>query len=122
MEGDHRRPSGAAGEAPPEEVRHVGEPGTSGRPARSAPAGDEEVGDVQGPDEPADVAGVLSVSVAGEAEEGGVAEPGRAEPAGGGVHKEVQRGDEVAEAGVSESVQGHDESRLVVQSLLFKVH
>lgn len=108
MEGHHRRPSDAADEAPPEEVRAVGEPGPSDRPARSAPAGNEEIGDVQGPDESA-----ADVAVA-VAEEGGVAEPGRAEPPGGGVHTEVQRGNEAAEAGVFESVQGDDEPGFVV--------
>lgn len=46
-----------------------------------------------------------------EAEEGAIAESGRIEPASGSVHQQVQRGDEVAEAGVAEAVQGDDESR-----------
>lgn len=45
------------------------------------------------------------------AEEGTVAESRRVEPASGSVHQQVQRGDEVAEAGVAEAVQGDDESR-----------
>jgi len=62
---------------------------------------DEEVGDVcREGEERVDAA-----------EEGGVAESGRVEPASGSVHQQVQRGDEVAEAGVAEAVQGDDESR-----------
>jgi len=83
-----------------EEVGDVGDAGDAveGFERRTC---DEEVGDVcREGEERVD-----------EAEEGAVAESGRVESASGSVHQQVQRGNEVAEAGVAEAVQGDDESR-----------
>lgn len=78
---------------------------------RSARPDDDQIGNLQRPvhsqpGEPAAGEAEEGTVRFGQVEEGIVAEPGRVEPAGGGVYKEVQRGDEAAEAGVVESVHG----------------
>lgn len=105
MEGHNWRP---ADDEATEQARRPGEwPGPSDSARAQLPtaaAEDEEVRDVQGQDERAGVEPVIR-----DGEKGGVAEPGRAEPAGGGVHKEGQRRDEAAEARVAQPLQADDQ-------------
>lgn len=84
MEGDNRGKIDANVEAL-EEIRHMGAGEAAGAGEHSTIEGHEESRDLQRTvcrDEP--------VSGFREAEEGGVAEPRRAEQAGGGIHQEVQ--------------------------------
>ncbi|CAL9134804.1 unnamed protein product, partial [Musa textilis] len=108
--------------APPQEIRHVGHTCRSqGCGTTGCGGGDPEVRDVQ-PPRHRETAGwrrrrgvivffdVDNVwSGAGEAAEGAVAGAGGAEPAGGGVHKEVQRGHEATAAAVASAVHGDDQ-------------
>lgn len=114
MEDDNRRPFHAVNEAL-EEGRHVGdarsEERASGPKQPDASRGDEEVGDVQRPPERRRRLDAEPVVRVGEAPEGAVAESGRAEPTGGGVHQEVQRGNAAAKAGIVESIPGDDQTR-----------
>ena len=103
MEGDNGGSFDAVKQAN-EEVRHVGESRPSDDAVRfrrrSGSTVGEEVRDVQGPDQSAAASCPDGVG----AEERSVTESGRVEPASRGVHKEVQRRDEAAEARVAESV------------------
>lgn len=96
MEDDNGGPSRAAHEAP-EEVGHVGAPASPHR--RSG----DQIGDVQG---------AQQLRVAGgckfEDPKGTVAESGGVESASGGVHPQIQRGNEDAEARIIEPVHGDD--------------
>ena len=88
MEDDNGRAVGAVNEAP-EEVGHVGHARAGDRREHAASeAEDEQVGDVPGAKR-RELAVAGSVVGVGAAEEGAVAESGRVEPAGGGVHQQV---------------------------------
>lgn len=53
-----------------------------------------------------------NISVGGDpAAEGSVAGAGGAQPAGGGVHRQVQRRDAASAAAIAAAVHGHDQSR-----------
>jgi len=95
---DHNRGASNAPETPPQEVRHL-----LRRRRRFSGARHEEIGDVR---RRKLVAGERWIELRREVEEGGIAESGRVEPASGGIHQEVQRGDAVAEAGFVETLQG----------------
>lgn len=113
VEDDNGREVDAVNEAL-KEVWHVGVARAKSRrrrrrggPGDSAVEDDEEVGDVQRPERRKGVAESVARRL-GEAPERSVADSGWVEPASRGVHQEVQRRDEAAEAGVAEAVPGHD--------------
>ena len=119
VEDDNGGPFDAADEAP-EEVRHVGVARAEERSYDGGGGGDVQLTSSGGGEDDEEVGDVPQLVVGdsaepgveervGEAEEGTVAESGRVEPASRGVHQEVQRGDEAAEAGVVESVFGDDQ-------------
>lgn len=108
MEGDNRGAVDSHVETP-EEIRHLGARQASPAREYSAIEGHEESRNLQRPLHGEPFSGV------GKAEEGGVAESGRAQQAGGGIHQEVQWRDEVAEAGVSQPVYGDDRPWLALE-------
>ncbi|GKV18587.1 hypothetical protein SLEP1_g28947 [Rubroshorea leprosula] len=92
-----------SGEA--ETTRDGGEHGENdyGEEGNAVVEAPEEIRDVQGHMGESAVTGAseLLPSFSTEAEKGTLAESGRVELASGGIYKEVQRGDEVAEAGIA---------------------
>lgn len=105
MEDDNGGASRAAHEAP-EEVGHVGAPRGSSRESRA------EIGDLQGSQQ---------LRIAGENPERTVVESRRSESESGGVHHQIQRGHENAEARIIESIHGDDKSWCLIHLILFSI-
>lgn len=108
MEDDNRRASHAVDEAP-EEVRHVGERASHRRQRGHVTSEGVQIRDVQGAYGRPTSSPRFAVAGLWEAQEGAVAESGRVEPASRSLHKEVQRGHEIAETGIVESIQRDDQ-------------